>query len=182
MRIIAGISIGIIGFLILVVFIVSAFGFYPVAFSSKWIITGNQFNKIVDSSLFYYQKIYSVYSSSTVVADAAFGKELRRAALEQMIEDKIINEFLSEKIGKKELEKSVNDKISALNMSDGVVKGSRILYNLSIEDFKNLVLMPEARREILSNQGIDIAELKKSYKPVILLPGYYWQDGVLVKN
>lgn len=176
------IFIWLIGFLILVIFIVLQLNFYPVALTSKWIITDRQFNKIVESSLVYYQKTFSVYTTSTPIVDAKFQKEIKRAALDKLIEDKIINEILSEKLGSKELERLANDKLTTLSVNNDIANASQALYNLSLKDFKNLVLMPEAKREILTEQGINLQEIKKSYQPVILIPGFYWQNEVLIKE
>ena len=49
---------GAIGLLILLSFIFIKLGFYPVALTSKWTITSRQFNKVVASSLVYYQKLF----------------------------------------------------------------------------------------------------------------------------
>ena len=171
-----------IGLSILAIFIILKLNFYPIALTSKWIITERQFNKIVNSSLVYYQKTFSVYTTSTPIADAKFQKEIKRAALDKLIEDKIIDEILLKKLGSKELEKLVNGKITNLSINDEVANASQILYNLSLKDFKNLVLIPEAKREILKEQGIDLQEIKKSYRPIILIPGFYWQNEVLIQD
>lgn len=172
----------IIGFLILVIFIILQFNFYPVALTSKWIITSRQFNKIIESSLVYYQKTFSLYATGTPLADVKFQKEIKRAVLDKLIEDKIINEVLSEKLGAKELEKMTNEKLANLSINNEIANASQTLYNLSLKDFKNLVLLPEAKREILIEQGINLQEIKKSYRPIILIPGLYWQNEVLIQN
>jgi len=171
-----------IGLSILAIFVILKLNFYPIALTSKWIITERQFIKITNSSLAYYQKTFFVYTTSTPIADAKFQKEIKRAVLDKLIEDKIINEILSEKLGSKELEKLVNEKMANLSINNEIANASQTLYNLSLKDFKNLVLIPEAKREISKEQGIDIQEIKKSYRPIILIPGFYWQNEVLIQN
>ena len=170
-----------IGVLAVVIFIALKSGFYPIVLTSKWLITERQFNKIVASSLTYFQKTISVYATSTPVISAESKNEIRRAALDMMIEDKIINEVLAEKMGARELKNSVDSKLAALGINDDVAKASQVFYNLSLKDFGNLVLTPEAKREILKERGIDIQEIKKSRQPIILAPEFYWQDGVLMR-
>jgi predicted flavoprotein YhiN len=172
----------VIGFSILVIFIILQFNFYPVALTSKWIITSRQFSKIIESSLVYYQKIFSVYTTSTPITDTKFQQEIKRATLDKLIEDKIIDEVLLKKLGSEELKKMVDQKLANLSVNDKIADASQTLYNLSLKDFKNLVLLPEAKREILTEQGIDLQEIKKSYQPIILIPGLYWQNEVLIQE
>lgn len=175
------IIIGSIGLLILVFFILLELNLYPVAFSSNWFITEKQLDKITAASLVYYQKTLSVYATSTPIIGAELKKEIKRAALDKMIEDKIIDETLIKKLGAKELKKLVNEKLANLSLSGEIANASQILYNLSLNDFKDLVLTPEAKREILEEQGIDLREIKKSHYPIILAPGFYWQSEVLAR-
>lgn len=175
------IIVGLIGFLILIFIIFLNSDFYPVAFTSKWLIVSGQYDKIVASSLFYYQKTLSVYATSTSILDANFKKEIKRAVLDKMIEDKIIEEILVKKLGAEELKKSVNEKLAKLSLNGEIANASQILYNLSLNDFKNLVLAPEAKREILKERGIDLLEIKKSQHPTILILGFYWQNEVLAR-
>ena len=175
------IIIGIVGLLILAFFILASLDLFPVAFTSKWLITAKQLNKIANSSLIYYQKTLSVYASSVPITDINFQKEIKRAALDKLIEDKIINEILVKKFGAEKLNKMIDDELAGLLINDEIAKASQILYNLSLKDFKNLVLTPEAKRGILKEQGIDLYEIKKSHRPIILTPGFYWQDEVLAQ-
>lgn len=170
------------GFLILLSFILLQLDIYPIALTSKWIITSRQFNKVVASSFVYYQKTFSVYATSTPISNIEFQKEIKRAALDKLIEDKITEKVLRKILGAKELEKLVNDKLANLPINDEIAKASQILYNLSLEDFKKLVLIPQAKTEILKERGIDLLEIKKSYQPIILIPEFYWQDEVLTRD
>ncbi len=175
------IIIGLIGLLILVFFVLLGLNLYPVAFTSDWLITQKQLNKITAASLVYYQKTLSVYATSTPIIDAELKKEIKRAALDKMIEDKLIDETLTKKLGAEKLKKSVNEKLANLSLNGEIANASQILYNLSLNDFKNLVLTPEAKREILKEQRIVLQEIKKLYHPIILTPGFYWQSEVLAR-
>ncbi|MFA5083977.1 MAG: hypothetical protein WC475_01135 [Candidatus Paceibacterota bacterium] len=175
------IIIGSIGFLVLVFFVLLQFNFYPVAFTPKWLITSRQLDKIVASSLVYNQKTLSVYATGTPVIDADFRKEIKRAALDKMIEDEIIGETLIKKLGAGELKILVNEKLAALSFNGEIANAVQTLYNLSLNDFRDLVLTPEAKREILEEQGINLEDIKKSCHPIILAPGFYWQNGVLAR-
>ena len=87
-----------VGILILLSFILLGLGLYPVVLVSKSIITSRQFNKVIASSLFYYQKTFSVYATSAPINESGFQKEIKRAVLDKLIEDKIINEILIKKL------------------------------------------------------------------------------------
>lgn len=174
--------IGILGLLILLFFVFPESGLYPVVLTSKWIITSRQFNKIVASSLFYYQKTFPIYATSTPINENGFQKEIKRAVLDKLIEDKVTDEILIKKLGRKELKRLVAEKITNLAISNEVAKASQVLYNLSLEDFKKLVLIPQAKTEIAKEQGINLEEIRKSYQPIILIPDFYWQNEVLTRD
>lgn len=173
--------IGVMIFLITTCFIIIKLELYPVAFAPKWFISAREFNKIIASLLNYYEKSFAVYTTSTFVLDIGAQKEIKRAALDKLIEDRIIDEILRKNLGS-DLEKIVKDKMTNLQMSDNLAKASQILYNLSLEDFRRLVLIPQAKKEILEERGIDLEEIKKSSRPVILIPGFYWQNEVLSRD
>ncbi|MDP3052488.1 MAG: hypothetical protein Q8N22_00855 [bacterium] len=170
-----------IGLLILAFFVLLKLNLYPVAFTSNWLITEKQLDKITAASLVYYQKTLSVYAAGTPIIGEELKKEIKRAALDKMIEDKIIEDTLTKKLGAEKLKKSVNEKLANLSLNGEIANASQILYNLSLNDFRDLVLTPEAKREILKEQGIDLREIKKSCHPIILAPGFYWQGGVLAR-
>lgn len=174
--------IGILGLLILLFFILLESGFYPAVLAPKFIITSRQFDKVVASSLFYYQKTFSVYATSAPINESGFQKEIKRAVLDKLIEDKITDEILIKKLGHKELKRLVDEKITNLAINNEVAKASQVLYNLSLEDFKKLVLIPQAKTEIAKEQGINLEEIRKSYQPIILIPDFYWQNEVLTRD
>ena len=171
-----------VGILILLSFILLGLGLYPVVLVSKSIITSRQFNKVIASSLFYYQKTFSVYATSAPINESGFQKEIKRAVLDKLIEDKIIDEILIKKLGKKELKRLVDEKLIKLAINNEVAKASQVLYNLSLEDFRNLVLIPQAKTETAKEQGIKLEEIRKSYQPIILIPEFYWQNEVLTRD
>ena len=102
--------------------------------------------------------------------------------MDKLIKDKITDEILIKKLGRKELKRQVDEKITNLAINNEIAKASQVLYNLSLEDFKKLILVPQAKIEILKEQGIDLEKIKKSYQPIILIPEFYWQDEVLTRD
>ena len=174
-------------------------GFYPVAWSWNWSVNAREFRGVLKSSMNYYGKIASLASTSTPQTEKLMEErekaEMRRAILDKLIENKIIDRILKQNLGK-DLGKIVNQKLinlaeektgTAKNLDEAV----KFLYNLPYEKFKEAVLIPEIKQEILQGQlffrGLDftkwLAQAKNAIQPIILLPDLYWKDGkVELKN
>ncbi len=172
-----------------IVFLLAA-GFYPIALSYDWFVTARLFNEILKSSANYYEKAASLSSTSTPAAGMPdFKTELKRATLDKLIENRIIDKILKQNLGGKYVEKVIRQKLANLQSEDEKEKSLnqavRTLYDLPYEKFRREVVIPQIKKEILDGQlylrGIDfekwLAEVKSSLHPMILMFDLYWKDG-----
>ena len=157
-------------------------GFYPVAIVNSHWISARTFKREYQTALIYYQNAIKTYTGQDLAIQQRpdFVKELRRAALDKLIENTLIYSELEIRIGK-ELSEIVEKKIPSFQES------AISLYGLESAEFKDLVLAPQAQREILEGQlasekkNFDewLAKARQTAKVRLLATGVVW-DGVQV--
>ena len=120
-------------------------GYYPVAIVNSRMILARDFEREFNSALIYYQNALATYSDQKIdltrVAD--FVLELRRATLDNLIEDVLISNELKGRLGDS-LEKVLAE-LPSFNES------AAALYGLTPSEFKERVLVPQAHREFLES-------------------------------
>ncbi|QQG42519.1 MAG: hypothetical protein HYW15_03380 [Candidatus Giovannonibacteria bacterium] len=119
-------------------------------------------------------------------APATQVRELKRLALAELADNLFLDEMISKTdpgIFKKAEEIAETVLKDGKNSSLG--RASEELYGLKLEDFKKFVLLPQAKRDALTDyykgdeeklSGTWLA-LKKNTAVKIYYPGFYWQDG-----
>ena len=151
-------------------------GYYPVAFVNWRPV----FAKTLDAN---YSIALNFYKSQ-LKGNQAFNlpdiqDEIRRAVLQSLIEDKIIDSEINKKIGKSEFEKQIDEKLNKFDLNtDKIKEGAKLLYGLSVEQLKNTVLTAQAKREIAAelfgspDKNFDdwLGEKFKSSKIIVLIP------------
>lgn len=160
------------------------FGYYPVAVANGSIITANKFETEYAVAYHYYSNALAD-SKETDPRSLGFKKELRRAVMENLIEQALIAQDLAQRVGK-DLPGIVANKILSVQKTDQqtIEKTAKALYGLNLADFKSLVLAPQAQKEILQGrlflekQDYEkwLQEAKKNAKVFIITPEFYWQD------
>lgn len=162
------------------------FGYYPVAVVNTEIISAKDLN--YEFSLAY--RYYSVVLGNKHgydVESREFRRELRGAALENLIEKSLIYKEAKARIGR-ELERLVDNKINKeITNQQSVEEAAKLLYGMNLADFKELVLVPQARKEILEGRLFLekkdfrnwLAQTKNSASVFILTPEFYWESGEL---
>lgn len=184
-------SIAISLILIIIGVVIFAFiqgGYYPVAVVNFHLINAKTFNKYYSNALNYFQNAFT--GNKEKLKEAAVMKEIKRAALNKLIEDYLIYKEAKEKAGR-DLKPIAEKKIAAildLKDKEQFENAVKKLYGFNLEDFKNAVLFPQAYKEILegrmnlNNENYDewLAKAKKKAVVLILLSGFRW-DGVELK-
>ena len=169
------------------IFYLIQIGFYPVAVVNYRFLGAKDWNEAVVSAHHYPTKTEEAYASES------FGggeknlllKELRRATLDKLIVNALISKELEKRVGG-ELGGLVQNKIrdTRVNTPD-FEKAVAELYGLTFEQFKNLVLIPQAEEEILTDrvkaeQQTDFSEWltveRRAASVIILAPDLRW-DG-----
>ena len=168
------------------------FGHYPVAIVNGKFITAKALNEEYLVAFQYYVRTLAnlgqenddyVDPNSPVVH-----KELRRAAMHDLIDKALVTEELKKRIGK-DVDSAVDNRISAVNADNKeVAEAAKLLYGLDIESFKSMVLVPQAEKELL--EGSLYLEQKKfvdwlkqaetDARVTILTPEFAWDTNKVV--
>lgn len=165
-------------------------GFYPVIFVNFNAISESVIEKNTNLAYSYFHNLSALYGSDSSKLDLPESYlELRRAVLDSAVSDELILLELRKLVSLEEIEIVANRKIDAtLKENKIVVEGVQNLYGLTLENFRNDVLMPQAYREILegrmrlNGQDFDswLAEARKKSKVIVLLPDFEWNGEKVV--
>jgi len=160
---------------------------YPVAIvNSAGMISADEFEKGYQGVVHYYRaavKTYAKDSGPKELTEADL-QELRRAVLDSLIENKIIAAELERRVGG-EMSSLISQKIAQVGVDTAkLAPAAEALYGFKFEDFKNLILDPQARREILAEKfaaekkdfGAWLKEQRLS-SSVVILNGLSWKEG-----
>jgi len=172
---------------IIVIVIVIVGQFYPIAFVSWQPISLKSFKADYATAIFYYQRLLETYDRNQVpvIESSEVQQEIRRAVLDKLIENTLIHQELESRLKNNELKKMVENKIEESLKGKDIEKEVKTLYNLSLKEFKERILKPQAEEEILNsrllleNKNFDdyIKEVKSKTKVIILLPDFEWKNG-----
>ncbi|MEK7553673.1 MAG: SurA N-terminal domain-containing protein [Patescibacteria group bacterium] len=177
-------AVGIIVVLIL-------FGVYPIALVGISPIMVNDYNRNYSTSLNYYEKALKTYAQDSQVLKADEARqEIKRAVLDNLIENILIEKELKKEIKQKDLNVLVENKIKEISESQITDKAIETLYSFSLSEFKKRVLKPQAKKEILEDRfflaGIDFDERMKSVrsqtKVMIFLTGFEWNGEEVISS
>ena len=165
---------------------------YPVALVNWQLISFQTFKKDSAAAIYYYQKALETYSKNdiAVINSSEVKQEIERAVFDKLIENVLIHQELRKRLKNNELERMVENKIEETIKGKNIEKEVKILYDLSLDEFKERLLKPQAEQEILAsrllleNKNFDewLKEVKSKAKVIILLPNFKWKDGqVMIK-
>ena len=147
-------------FLVLMVLGLSVFymiqlGYYPVAIVGSSVISEHSYRESLLSAEHYYAQLEKKYvSGETPERIPENIAELRRLMLDQMIENVLIETELQEELGSS-VSDLVEKKFEPLDVSSREFReGVTALYGMSVERFRDLILEPRARAEILEEHVI----------------------------
>jgi len=164
-------------------------GNYPIVFVDFSAISAKDYNKNYLSSLNYYEKALKTYAQDLQVLEADEAKqEIKRAVLDNLIEDILIDRELKKEIKQDDLNVLVEKKINEISESQIADKAIETLYGFSFNEFRQRVLKPQAKKEILENRlflaGIDFDEKMKDIEAQsrvkIFLSGFGWNGKEVV--
>lgn len=145
-----------IGFLVIISLGLGAYyivhaGHYPVAVVNGSIISQHALTEEYAAAFQYYSRVLAK-EKQVDFGSTGFQKELRRAALNDLIEKSLITGELKKRIGGA-LDVAVQTKINDAKLDEKqLVESAQTLYGLNLADFKNLVLIPAAEKDLLQRQ------------------------------
>lgn len=133
---------------------------YPVATVNDVFIPARLFQLTTLAAQNYYSKLGSAYglTSST---DAQFGSEMRQIALQTLVEDSLVTGELKTIFEAVPLEAAIAQRTAEALASSTTATNQAIseLFGLSVDEFKEIVLAPRARGELLQGEfqksGVD---------------------------
>lgn len=159
-------------------------GLYPVTIVNFHIISAKTLEKDYNAAFRYFYNALSTYGSGPdVLKQESSQKEIRRAALNKLITDYLVYDEVKKRLGS-DLD-GITEKIISQNVNSAKLEQAvKEIYGLSIDDFKNQVLVAQAHREILegrmftNKENFDdwLKNASKEARVIILVPGFYW-DG-----
>jgi hypothetical protein len=164
---------------------------YPAALVDWRPVSLDSFNRESAAAMHYYKKAVEVYGSGSLPVETEdFKNEIRRAVLDKLVEDKIVEAALAERLEKKDIKNLVEKKIAEISVSagEGIEEKVMTIYGISMADFKKEILEPQARMEILESRFLLESDpdsdfnnwldsLKANSKVSVLIPGFSWKDN-----
>lgn len=161
------------------VFSVAEGGFYPIAVVNGKLILARDFDKMAESAEFFYARVLDTYNKKKVDEEESgnLRRDVERATLERLIEGVLITAELKNQLASRAGD-LVDKKLQAVE-NQNLEGAARDLYGLSIADFREMVLYPEAEKEVLTdvlsseNKSFEkwLEEAKSEASTIVLLPG-----------
>lgn len=180
------------GLLLVAGIVIGITGYWPIARVGSSLITYNVFKVNFTILDHYYRSTIKITGQSDIVVEAKeVQQDLQRAAMEGLIEGMLIDEELSKRYSASDLTQLIENKIGGISLeSPDMEKAMELMYGLTPVQFRDLVLVPKAKREILEgNISLQndtftnwINKEKASVRVTLFVPSLYWtSDGVQVK-
>ena len=121
-------------------------GYYPIALVNWQPIFAKELDTNYTVALNFYK---SQFKNNQAFNSSSTHSEIKNAVLTSLMEDKIIDSEIIKKIGKSDFEKKIAEKLSKIDLSSEKTKeGAKLIYGLSIEQLKEIVLTEQVKREI----------------------------------
>ena len=162
---------------------------YPVALVDWKPISAKNFNNDYQAALVYYKNALEIYAKDSAVLDADETKtEIKRAILDNLIENALIEKKLRQEIGNNKFYETISNKIEEAVEKGNVRKAAETIYGFSFDEFKERVLTPQAKKEVfeeLFKKDFEekLKEIKTAAKIIMLLPDFEWNgEGVIIKE
>ena len=164
-------------------------GYFPALFVNGEMITEREYEKNILAVMSYYEAAGKTYQGINIEEVLKNKDEVKKLALEQLIENSLINQGLKERLGGN-LEAAVQSKLSDIEKNQKFKKAASALYGVSFDDFINLFMRPVAERELLDGKlllektDVDtwLTNAKLQAHVTMLLPGFSWQNGEVKIN
>lgn len=169
-------------------------GWYPVAIVDFQFVSASTFEKDYQAAIHYFTNALLTYGTSKVnpliLKEESAQQEIRRAALEKIVIDAIILKEAQKTFGN-DLDAVVENLIEKNIQMEKIAEAADTLYGMTLEEFKERILIAQARRELLEGRKFtektDFKEWLKTAsqnaKVVILVPYLQWNgEGMEIKS
>jgi len=163
----------------------------PVAMVDYNSISQSELKEMSDSAYAYTSNLLKTYGGNDEeLRSPENRREIRRATLEQLIEDRLIQKELENRIGN-DLDLIVKTKIEPFVNDQNIKEAASTLYGISFKDYQRIFLVPQAKRDILEGRlFIENSDLRtwlemarKEAKVIIFTTEFAWnENGVKLNN
>ncbi|MEK7546649.1 MAG: hypothetical protein AAB536_00490 [Patescibacteria group bacterium] len=163
-------------------------GYYPIAVVNGKFISERAFADDYAVASLYYRNFLKTYQSSSSTPETLTPEQIQKSVLTGLIENILIDSGARKETGG-DIDGLVKEKIDRAASGPDMEQAVKALYGLNIEDFKEEILAPQAKRDILTGslflkgEKIDdwLAAAKKSSRVLIFSGKFYW-DGESVAS
>lgn len=164
------------------------FGFLPVLKVNGRAASYAEFSEVYGAL----KTFESVSAGASGGADAAPALEFKRLALADLVDNLLLNELISKSAPELfQKAESMAEEVLKDEKNASLGEASRRIYGLGLRDFKKFVLLPQAKRDALTEYYRGDEEklskiwlgLRKNAEVKIYYPGYFWDgEDVRIKN
>ena len=172
----------------IVVVAVLFFGFsskiYPVATVNDQMISAKSLQESYQAGYNYFSKALSPADLSQR-SEEDFQQEVRRASLDTLIEVALAQQELNRLFDPAAVEQDALRRVENTTTTEKTVEATQKIMGISLADFKRLILIPEARKEILTEELVKsgenyddwVKEARLNAKVTLFLTDLVWEVG-----
>lgn len=157
-----------------------ALGYYPVLLVNGTPVSARRFFQNVRSASVYEARLIETYPQSV---SSTPRREIEAEVLNNLVEEALLNDEFHREVGR-EADTLVEEKLQNLSEHADLFQNTKMLYGLSMEEFRQAVLVPQAEKDILRGRlflkGESIDEWMEAARHAahvtVLSAKFYW-DG-----
>lgn len=148
-------------------------------------IFANEFDRVAAAALQFYVKSAEAARHRTLTPEEveALYAEIRRGTLDKLISERLVDAELTARLGERAAVLA-EEKVAAL-ASDKLRAAATGLYGMAYEEFRDTLLLPEAKQELLgdalksesANTGEWFVSARSGARVTVFLPNLVWQNG-----
>lgn len=160
-------------------------GLYPVALVNGSAISANEFERVATAALHFYVKSSEAVKRRTLTEEEvdALYAEIRRGTLDKLIGERLVDAELAARFGER-ARALAEEKVDTAS-SDELRAAVPALYGMAYADFRDMLLVPEAKVEVLKESlGRDsldaqtwFSSARGSARVAVFLPNLFWKNG-----
>lgn len=177
------------GLIIIGGIVIGITGYWPIAIVDRTVVTYNGFKENFFMQDHYYRSSIKIAGEDdSVMMTKDVQRDLQRTTMEGLVEGILIDHELAKRYARGDLQQLIANKINGIGIdlsSDDMKKATELRYGLTPDQFKELVLIPKAKQEILEGNLTlqngtfnDWLTAKKSEVGVsVFIPTLYWDKN-----
>lgn len=175
------------GIVIIVAIAIGVTGRWPVGMVDGTPVTYLAFkDNFLTAERFYRSSLKMAGQDERVMMAKEVQRDLQRATMEGLVEGILIDRELEKKYAADDLQRLIDNKVNGVDVSsEEMKKATELLYGLTTDRFRELVLVPKAKQEILEGNLILqdgtfndwLTDRKKEASISIFIPALYWDAG-----